>query len=64
LWIHSNQNEKIKNSEFFGTTVEKLANDSLSRFMKLPNKSSVKDGNNWVRIGGEPKKIDKLKIIF
>nr|CAD2177384.1 unnamed protein product [Meloidogyne enterolobii] len=47
LWIHSNQNEKIKNSEFFGTNVEKLANDSLSRFMKLPNKSSVKDGNNW-----------------
>nr|CAD2200481.1 unnamed protein product [Meloidogyne enterolobii] len=47
LWIHSNQNDKIKNSEFFGTNVEKLANDSLSRFMKLPNKSSVKDGNNW-----------------
>jgi len=64
LWIHSNQNEKIKNSEFFGTNIEKLANDSLSRFMKLPNKSSVKDGNNWVRNGGEPKKIDNLKIIF
>uniref|UniRef100_A0A915LT91 Uncharacterized protein n=1 Tax=Meloidogyne javanica TaxID=6303 RepID=A0A915LT91_MELJA len=47
LWIHSNQNNLIKNSEFFGTTVEKLANDSLSRFMKLPNKFSVKDGNNW-----------------
>ncbi|KAL7075572.1 hypothetical protein ACQ4LE_005154 [Meloidogyne hapla] len=47
LWIHTNKNDLIKNSEYFGISVDKLANDSLARFMQLPKQSSVKDRNNW-----------------